>query len=75
MLTVREHLTTDINDPEFYQFEVIARDQGDPVSRSDSAYVHINIDRGFPRGIGFDSSSYWWEVEENTVVEKGMFEL
>ena len=61
MLTVKQSLTLDSNYPEFYKFEVIASDQGTN-PRTDTAYVHINVNRGFQRDIGFNSSNYMLQI-------------
>lgn len=70
---MKNSLTLDQDDPAFYAFEVIARDQGAPTSRKASGSVHISIDRGLQRGIGFDSSFHLWEVIENTPIARGNF--
>ena len=63
MLKVKQSLTLDSSYFEFYKFEDIASDQGaDP--RTDTAYVHNNVNRGFQWDIGFDS--------ENTRISKGI---
>ena len=71
MLTVKQSLTLDSSYPEFYKFEVIASDQGaDP--RTDTAYVHNYVNRGFQRDIGFDSSNYLRQSRESTRISKSI---
>lgn len=75
LLKVRRSLATDLSDPEFYSFIVIARDLGDPNSRSTRANVHITVSESgsLGRGLGFDSGMYRWEIRENVKITRGEF--